>query len=306
MKRSNPRPKRGRAAWLLTVVPFALLCFAASGSAAPTAGSADLQVGQVAGASSVPAGSNLGYTITVVNLGPETATGVTVEDPLPSNVRYVSASSTIGTCGLQGQRVVCSVGTLEAGSAATVSSATISLDVIPRKAGSITNVVSVHGDQADPDSSNNETSVTTSVTEGPPKYKPTPKPPSHGRHAAYCRGVRATMVGTRGHDTLIGTRGRDVIVAFGGADRIITRGGRDLICAGRGRDYVNSGRGADRVFGGAGGDRLLGRGGPDLLKGQTGDDVLKGGTGADRIRGGRGLDRCRGGAGRDSIRRCER
>lgn len=302
MKRSTPGMwRRGRLGWLLTVIPLGLLAFAAFGTAAPT-GSADLQITKVANAGSVQIGSPLGYTITVTNLGPETATGVTVEDALPAHVKYVSAGSTTGTCGLRGQKVVCSIGTLEAGAAAKVATATISLSITPLKTGSILNTASVRGDQGDPVATNDQASVTTVVVEGP-KYTP---PPTKPGRAAYCRGARATIVGTRGGDTLAGTGARDVIVALGGNDRILGRGGRDLICAGKGNDYVNAGRGADRTFGGAGKDRLLGRGGPDLLKGQAGDDALKGGAGSDRIRGGRGFDRCVGGPGRDSIRGCER
>lgn len=303
MRRSTSEPRRrSRLAGLFMVVPLTLLCLAVSATAAAPGGSADLQVTQVAGAGSVQVGGSLVYTITVADLGPETATGVTVEDPLPSHVRYASATSTAGSCGLQGQKVVCAVGTLEAGPTAKVGSATITLTVTPLKAGSITNTVSVHGAQGDAVAANNEASVTTSVVETP-SYKP---PPSAGTGAVYCRGAKATIVGTTGNDTLVGTPGRDVIVGFGGNDRILGRGGRDLICAGRGNDYVNAGGGADRVFGGAGRDRLLGRGGPDLLMGQADNDVIKGGAGSDRIRGGRGFDRCRGGGGRDSIRGCER
>jgi uncharacterized repeat protein (TIGR01451 family) len=302
MKRSTPRTwRRGRLGWLLAVIPLGLLCFAASGTAAAP-GSADLQVTATANAGSVPAGGQLGYTITVTNLGPESATGVTLEDALPAQVRYASATSTVGSCALQGQKVICSIGTLEAGAAAKVSTATITLNVIPSKTGSLVNTFSVRGDQGDPVPVNNQASVTTTVVSGP-KYTP---PPTKPGRTAYCRGVKATVVGTPGDDTLVGTGGPDVIVALGGNDRILGRGGRDLVCAGKGNDYVNAGSAADRVFGGAGRDRLLGRGGPDLLKGQAGDDVLKGGAGSDRIRGGRGFDRCVGGPGRDSIRGCER
>lgn len=305
MKRPAPYSmRRGRLGRLLTVIPLGLLCFAASAPAAP-AGSSDLSVTATANAGSVPVGGSLAYTVTVTNLGPETTTGVTVEDALPAHVRYVSAGSTVGSCALQGQKVVCSIGTLEAGAAAKVSAATITLGVTPTKAGSIVNTVSVRGDQADPVPGNNQASVTTTVVEGP-KYTPPPKKPPKAARTAYCRGVKATIVGTSGGDTLVGSPGRDVIVALGGNDRILGRGGRDLICAGGGNDYVNAGAGADRVFGAAGKDRLLGRGGPDLLKGQSGNDALKGGAGSDRIRGGRGFDRCVGGPGRDSIRGCER
>src|SRR5258706_19996 len=45
------------------------------------------------GATSVYATSNLTYTITVINMGPNTSSNFIVSDTLPSNVTFVSASS---------------------------------------------------------------------------------------------------------------------------------------------------------------------------------------------------------------------
>jgi uncharacterized repeat protein (TIGR01451 family) len=275
----------------LAALAAALLGFASAGSAAPT-GSADLKIAKTASASSVQVGGALTYTIAVENLGPDTATGVTVTDPLPNSVKYASATTTAGSCALQGQKLVCAIGTLESGSGAK----TITLNVTTRKAGSVTNTATVAGDQGDPVAANNQASVTTKVVEKTPTPTPT---------GATCRGVRATIVGTGGSDNIVGTGGRDVIVALGGNDTVSSAAGRDLICAGGGNDRVIAGSAADRVFGGAGRDRLLGRGGGDLLRGGGGNDVIKGGAGPDRIRGGGGFDRCRGGAGSDSIRGCE-
>lgn len=90
-----------------------------------------------------------------------------------------------------------------------------------------------------------------------------------------CRGIRATIVGTRRADRLRGTRKRDVIVSFSGNDRIRSFGGRDLVCAGRGRDLVRAGAGNDKVFGGPGKDRLFGGAGRDRLRGGPGRDVVR-------------------------------
>lgn len=286
-----------RLAFAIAALAVVGLGVASSGTAAPT-GSADLKIMKTAGASSVTVGGGIAYTIAVENLGPDAATGVTVTDPLPNSVKYASATTTVGSCALQGQKLICNVGTLETGSTAKVSSATITLNVTTQKVGSVTNTASVSGDQGDPVAANNQASVTTKVIE-----KPTPTPAPTG---ASCHGVKATIVGTPGSDTIGGTGGRDVIVALGGNDRIYSGAGRDLVCAGGGADLVSAGSAADRVFGGAGKDRLLGRGGGDLLKGNAGNDLLKGGAGSDRIRGGRGVDTCRGGPGVDSIRGCER
>jgi uncharacterized repeat protein (TIGR01451 family) len=258
---------------LLVAIPIAVLAYAAVGSAAPS-GSTDLKLTKTASAASVGIGSTLTYTIEVANLGPETATGVTVSDPLPKGVDYVSATSTLGQCALQGRKVTCSIGTLETGPPAKVSTATVTLNVIPGASGTIANTASVGGNQKDPVSANDRATVTTKVI-----GKATP---------VTCRGVAATIVGTAGNDNLVGSGGRDVIAGLGGSDLISSLGGRDLLCAGAGNDLVGAGPGADRLFGGPGGDRLFGRGGPDHL------------------RGGRGFDVCRGGSGVDSIRSCER
>jgi uncharacterized repeat protein (TIGR01451 family) len=271
------------------VVPVIALAFAGAGVAAPP-GSTDLTITKTDSPDPVNVGSILAYTIQVQNLGPDAATGVTVTDELPKGVDFVSAIATSGQCARKGKKVTCDLGGLGAPTVNYGSPPTVTISVIPRQVGTISNTASVKGGQKDPVASNDKATATTRVV-GP---------------AATCRGVPATMIGTAGDDTIIGTGGRDVIATFGGNDTIASLAGRDLVCAASGDDYVGAGSAADRVFGGAGSDRLLGRGGPDLLKGNTGNDVLKGNRGADRLRGGSDFDRCRGGAGADSIRGCER
>lgn len=275
----------------LGAIAIAVLGFAAVGTAAP-GDPTDLKIGKTANVATATVGSTITYTIVVENLGPETATGVTVTDPLPKGVDYVSATTTAGSCNLHGQRVVCAIGTLETGPTAKVSSATVTLNVVARKSGTVTNTASVASDQKDPVGGNDSASASVKVTAPA-------TPPS-------CAGVAATIVGTPGGDSLRGTGGRDVIVARGGNDSVFSFAGRDLVCAGSGSDRVVSGTAADRVLGGAGLDRLIGRGGADTLKGNGGNDVLRGNAGPDRLRGGGGFDVCRGGAGLDSIRGCER
>lgn len=276
---------------LLAVTVIAVFGLAAAVAAAP-GDPTDLKVTKTASAGTVNIGDTIAYTIKAENLGPETATGVTVTDQLPKGVDFVSATSTVGTCAPQGQRIVCSIGTLETGAAAKVSSATVTLSVIARRSGTVTNTASVSSTQKDPVGTNDSASATVQVLAKAP--------------TATCRGAAATIVGTGASETITGTGGPDVIVARGGNDAIFSYAGRDLVCAGGGSDRIVSGSAADRVFGQAGLDRLLGRGGADTLKGNAGNDVLKGNAGPDRLRGGSGFDRCLGGAGLDSIRGCER
>jgi uncharacterized repeat protein (TIGR01451 family) len=288
--RPPDRPTRIRAgyAWLLAIVPAAALAFATAGAAAP-AGSTDLRIVKTDSPDPVTVNSTLTYTLEVADLGPATATGVTVTDQLPKGVDFVSAIATTGQCDQRARKVTCRLGALgtEAGMYAVAS--TVTIVAIPRQVGTIANTASVKGDQKDPVAANDKATATTTVIGG----------------QVSCRGVPATIVGTRGNDVLTGTSGPDVISALGGDDTVRALAGRDLICAGTGHDYVGGGSALDRIFGGAGRDRVNGGGGPDRIKGNRGADVLRGNRGADRIFGGPGFDRCRGGAGFDSLRGCE-
>lgn len=276
--------------WLLAAASALALGFASVGTAAKSSGSADLTISKADSPDPVSVGSPLTYTMQVQNLGPDPASGVTVTDELPKGVDFVSVTATSGQCTRKGQKVTCGLGVLNAPTINYGPPPTVTLTVIPRKVGTITNRASVKGEQKDPVGANSKATATTSVV-GP---------------AATCRGIPVTIAGTAGNDTIAGTGSRDVIATFAGDDTVVSLAGRDLVCAGSGSDYVGAGAAADRVFGGAGNDRLLGRGGPDVLKGNGDDDVLKGNRGADRLRGGSGFDRCRGGAGVDSSRGCER
>jgi len=106
----------------------------------------------------------------------------------------------------------------------------------------------------------------------------------------FCRGQRATIIGTAGADVIRGTSGDDVIVGLSGADRISGLGGDDIICGGGGADTLNGGSGSDVLVGNAGNDTLLGKQGLDSLVGGGGQDHLEGGAGADTLTGGAQVD----------------
>lgn len=289
--RTPPRTARTAAA----AAVLGLLCglaLLAPGSAVTAPGdTADLRVTKSDSPDPVLVDGLLTYTIEVENLGPAAATNVVVTDNLPASVDFVSASN---GCSRKGRRVTCNVGGLNSNGGGAKKSVTI--QVRPRKADTISNTASARSAETDPQANNNSDTETTVVN-----AKPGPPPA-----AATCRGVPATVKGTSGPDQLVGTGGPDVVAAFGGGDEIATFGGTDLVCAGRGNDSVGAGSAADQVFGGDGTDLLLGRGGPDLLKGNDGNDTLNGNRGNDRLRGGAGSDKCRGGPGFDSLRSCER
>jgi uncharacterized repeat protein (TIGR01451 family) len=275
---------------LLGVVAAVAFMLPGAGTGLAAPGLADLVIVKADSPDPVAAGAPLVYSIEVDNRGPNAATGVTVTDQLPKGVDLVSATANGGQCASKGRKVTCDLGGIPAATIAYATARTVTITVIPRSVGTITNTASVKGGEKDPLRSNNKATATTQVT-GP---------------ARTCAGVPVTLSGTRGNDVLVGSGGRDVIASFGGDDTIFAFAGPDLICAGPGSDHIGGGTAADRIFAGSGGDRLLGRGGPDVLRGSAGNDVLKGNRGSDRLRGGSGSDRCRGGTGVDSLRSCER
>ncbi|MCH7800577.1 MAG: DUF11 domain-containing protein, partial [Chloroflexi bacterium] len=65
-------------------------------------------------------GGELTYTITVSNLGPGTATGVSVTDSLPTCLTLISATTTQGTCS-SAQTVTCSLGDLVVTASVSIS-----------------------------------------------------------------------------------------------------------------------------------------------------------------------------------------
>jgi uncharacterized repeat protein (TIGR01451 family) len=93
----------------------------------------------------------------VTNNGPAAATGVTLTDPLPTNVTFVSATPSTGTC-IPSTAVTCNLGSLANG-----ASATVTLVVQPTANGTVTNTASVTANESDPVTSNNSATVTTSV-----------------------------------------------------------------------------------------------------------------------------------------------
>ena len=254
-------------------------------------GPTDLSVTKNDSADPVVKGSNFTYTITVSNLGTggtADATNVTVVDTLPSQVKFVSANPSGGTCQRQGSTVTCNLGTVIAGGTATVA-----IVVEAQTQGTASNLATVTAALADTNAANNQDTETTAIVN---------KGNAAKKRNASC--ATPTISGTAGNDVLIGTSGADVIRAFSGDDQVFAGGGRDLICADLGADLVSGGPKGDTVIGGGGPDRLIGNTGGDLLKGKKGRDRLRGNFGNDVLNGGRGTDNCKGGPGRDTLRRC--
>jgi uncharacterized repeat protein (TIGR01451 family) len=105
-------------------------------------GPADLQIAKHDLADPVRAGEALTYIITVSNTGPANATGVVVTDTLPASVTFQSATPSQGSC----FAAVCALGSLLAGSGATI---TMTTSVDPAASGVITNSATVSASQLD-------------------------------------------------------------------------------------------------------------------------------------------------------------
>ena len=107
---------------------------------------ADLQLTKTVDNPSPYFGSNVVFTITVTNLGPDEATGVQVEDVLPSGFSFVSANASQGS-------FTSGSGVWQIGSLALNQSETLEITATVRVNGSHTNTAQVTAsDQVDPNS----------------------------------------------------------------------------------------------------------------------------------------------------------
>jgi uncharacterized repeat protein (TIGR01451 family) len=100
-------------------------------------------------------GGNLTFTLIATNAGPNTATGVTIADTLPTNVSLVSATG--------GVTPVNGVLTFNVGTLASGATASVTFVVTATAAGSLINHASASGNEADPTPSDNSTAFAITV-----------------------------------------------------------------------------------------------------------------------------------------------
>ena len=139
-----------------TVLPSALLFASLAALAAPSmaeAKSADLGV-SVSGPASVAPGTNVVYTVSVTNSGPNNATAVRVANSTPSGLTFVSNS---GACTTTWP---CSLGSVPNGATRTITS-TYAVPTGYTAPNPIVNTVTVSGKLADPNAANNTAMVST-------------------------------------------------------------------------------------------------------------------------------------------------
>jgi uncharacterized repeat protein (TIGR01451 family) len=126
---------------------------------------ADLELTVAGSPDPVTIGTNLTYTITVTNAGPDTATDVVVTDALTAGVTFVSAASSQGSCSGT-SNISCNLGSL-----ANAETATVTLVVKPWAVETLNNTATATTATSDPNSSNNTDSVTTTLTDPPPRLR---------------------------------------------------------------------------------------------------------------------------------------
>ena len=132
---------------------------------------ADLMIRKTASSTSVFVGDPLVYTLTVVNNGPATATGVVVTDVLPPQVQFEAVTASAGSCSCT-STIACVLGTVAVNAQVTI---TVTTRVLAP--GNFVNAAMVHGQQPDLTPTNNEAVVPLDAVVQPPLPPETPLPP---------------------------------------------------------------------------------------------------------------------------------
>ncbi len=119
---------------------------------------ADLSLAMTPSADTVHDGDSLTYTLTASNQGPSTATDVQISMPLDPGVKFTSASTSQGSASFATGQLTASLGSMAAGSQATVS-----VVVQAQSVGTLATTASIASDQADPTPNDNSARVSVNV-----------------------------------------------------------------------------------------------------------------------------------------------
>lgn len=122
------------------------------------AGESDMAISIVDSPSPAVVGGALTYTLNVTNNGPDPATNVHVENFVPANTTFLSASSSQGGTSFDAGLVTANLGSLASGATATVT-IVVSADAL----GLVTNTATVFADQFEPNETNNSATIVTTV-----------------------------------------------------------------------------------------------------------------------------------------------
>ncbi len=125
---------------------------------------ADLSVALSDSPDPVAPGGTLTYQVQLTNLGPSSSTGMTLVDPLPSGVSFVSSTPGGPACTVAAAVVTCHLGGLGPSASQTV---TVVVTVGAATSGPLSNTASVTGNETDLVSANNSDTETTTVSAVP-------------------------------------------------------------------------------------------------------------------------------------------
>ncbi|HWE35490.1 MAG TPA: DUF11 domain-containing protein [Isosphaeraceae bacterium] len=158
-------------------------------------------------------GQPLTYVLIATNSGPAASNNVTITDPLPAGLTYVSATSSQGTVTEANGTVTASLGTLAPGAGASVT-----IVAIPTVAGIVTNTGTVAG-TPDNNPTNDTSTVTTTISPAhvcPPLEPPVLINPHSNSHVNIAHNdlVRVNVFGQARFDV---TQIVPASVRFGGA-----------------------------------------------------------------------------------------
>ena len=123
----------------------------------------DMAIVKTAAPQPVNQGTNLTYTLQVTNNGPGVGQGVSVLDPLPSEVTFTSVSTTQGTCSQAGGIVSCNLGTMNVGAVVIITINTTATTLSTSPATTATNTAVVTSTTTDPNPGNNFSSVISTI-----------------------------------------------------------------------------------------------------------------------------------------------
>lgn len=118
---------------------------------------ADVSVSVTAPANAAT-GTAMNWTITVANLGPNSAQGVTVSGSLPAGVIFGSIQPSQGSCSSTGE-FYCDLGSISSG-----SSAAVTISVTPTGAAALQLTANVASISYDPIATNNQSTAATTIT----------------------------------------------------------------------------------------------------------------------------------------------
>lgn len=105
-------------------------------------------------------GESITYTIIVTNDAAAPATGVVLTNTLPAGVDFISVSTQVGSCSQSNRVVTCNLGSV-------VNTVTVTITARPNAPGTVTDTVSVSGNETDPNIDDNTATATTTVNSQP-------------------------------------------------------------------------------------------------------------------------------------------